>query len=253
MRAWVRADPRGSSPLARGLQLPAGPVARCPRIIPARAGFTVTQGRDRSPWADHPRSRGVYTPSVLHHTACVGSSPLARGLLRRVGAAPPSRRIIPARAGFTARRAAIRPGGPDHPRSRGVYHCLVPFCLPDTGSSPLARGLRRRECLGWRQARIIPARAGFTFLLGGLLSCPPDHPRSRGVYGCLHYDGGSVIGSSPLARGLRPCRQSSSSFPWIIPARAGFTRASCSRSRARGDHPRSRGVYAARPVRRRAG
>ena len=51
----------GSSPLARGLpsalRLPDG----APRIIPARAGFTVRITPDRLVRGDHPRSRGVYT------------------------------------------------------------------------------------------------------------------------------------------------------------------------------------------------
>ena len=50
----------------------------------------------------------------------------------------------------------------DHPRSRGVYpEDLVIFASPE-GSSPLARGLRGRTGQGAGQARIIPARAGFT-------------------------------------------------------------------------------------------
>ena len=53
------------------------------------------------------------------------------------------------------------------------------------GSSPLARGL-----LAWFQAyvqptRIIPARAGFTLTSPPIRCLLSDHPRSRGVYGCL--------------------------------------------------------------------
>ena len=50
----------------------------------------------------------------------------------------------------------------DHPRSRGVY---VPV------------GARERDDVG-----IIPARAGFTPVLSGVVPCDEDHPRSRGVY-----------------------------------------------------------------------
>ena len=76
-----------------------------------------------------------------------------------------------------------------------------------------------------------------------------DHPRSRGVYatGRPPIEGGS--GSSPLARGLRPRRTSRLRRFGIIPARAGFTqRVSCPYPRLQ-DHPRSRGVYAARAAR----
>ncbi|ERH21252.1 hypothetical protein HMPREF1979_03183, partial [Actinomyces johnsonii F0542] len=52
------------------------------------------------------------------------SSPLARGLLPRASRSRGSRRIIPARAGFTVIPFvwAVWPG--DHPRSRGVYSVL---------------------------------------------------------------------------------------------------------------------------------
>ena len=50
----------GSSPLARGLPKMADQNAGLTRIIPARAGFTVTCGHHRRGRRDHPRSRGVY-------------------------------------------------------------------------------------------------------------------------------------------------------------------------------------------------
>ena len=52
-----------------------------------------------------------------------------------------------------------------------------------------------------------------------------------------------VVGSSPLARGLRD--QDTAAVPnrRIIPARAGFTGPGPIRSMDRKDHPRSRGVY----------
>ena len=75
-RIWM-----GSSPLARGLPTTSGPGVRRHRIIPARAGFTVT-----------------FLSLPLDDD---GSSPLARGLhhLNLVTLSP--NRIIPARAGFT--------------------------------------------------------------------------------------------------------------------------------------------------------
>ena len=57
-------DLSGSSPLARGLQLPVTSAATSSRIIPARAGFTSRRGPCwSSPW-DHPRSRGVYRAAI---------------------------------------------------------------------------------------------------------------------------------------------------------------------------------------------
>ena len=96
----------------------------------------------------------------------VGSSPLARGLpvpsVKRVN----DNRIIPARAGFTAVCLPGHPRDEDHPRSRGVYIDEPGSQADLQGSSPLARGLQL-----WRHEhdyslRIIPARAGFTALLG---------------------------------------------------------------------------------------
>ena len=100
-----------------------------------------------------------------------------------------------------------------------------------------------------RSLGIIPARAGFT---SPRRICPTqtgDHPRSRGVYPPARRQWRLAPGSSPLARGLptdpgprpRPTR--------IIPARAGFTDEPGRRRQLRGDHPRSRGVYVARPAR----
>ena len=50
-----------------------------------------------------------------------------------------------------------------------------------------------------------------------------DHPRSRGVYAGVDGAGALVVGSSPLARGLRPRRRVAYRHYRIIPARAGFT------------------------------
>ena len=71
---------RGSSPLARGLLIPAAFVSHSSGIIPARAGFTTRAwaGSLRSP--DHPRSRGVYRRAAGAGVGRGGSSPLARGL-----------------------------------------------------------------------------------------------------------------------------------------------------------------------------
>ena len=155
-------------------------------------------------------------------------------------------RIIPARAGFTARRPDEPRQTQDHPRSRGVYSTPYPPTAPTPGSSPLARGLRRRRLPRPFGRRIIPARAGFTvlFLLGALFSW--DHPRSRGVYLSQGATGTQAQGSSPLARGL-PCSSSwAHCSVGIIPARAGFTSRRARPAPRRRDHPRSRGVYVLR-------
>ena len=93
----------GSSPLARGLLVNHFLCCNRRRIIPARAGFTRLHGARGAVRGDHPRSRGVYLG--MEHTlkSLSGSSPLARGLRPPGRPWAPGRRIIPARAGFTAR------------------------------------------------------------------------------------------------------------------------------------------------------
>ena len=172
---------------------------------------------------DHPRSRGVYEATASADCALSGSSPLARGLHRRGRAEVRRRGIIPARAGFTWPPTPLRSQCRDHPRSRGVYMRPNSSILTRFGSSPLARGLRRRRRGG------DPGHA--------------DHPRSRGVYCPVVRFAPYADGSSPLARGLRlrepaPCR-----LEGIIPARAGFTSRSQPETSGSPDHPRSRGVY----------
>ena len=233
----------GSSPLARGLRpgLLGGRAGRW--IIPARAGFTDDELDRRLNERDHPRSRGVYPGRHAQGHDEDGSSPLARGLLRGRVPGGAAVRIIPARAGFTP---VLPQGGPvqgDHPRSRGVYPHGPYWHGHIEGSSPLARGLQATIVGGFKDLRIIPARAGFT---PTRRSAPPgsrDHPRSRGVYKSTVRRAHTRGGSSPLARGLlRPVIETTERWR-IIPARAGFTRwSACRRAGAR-DHPRSRGVY----------
>ena len=92
-----------------------------------------------------------------------------------------------------------------------------------TGSSPLARGLRQGIAHENTAVRIIPARAGFTRKWPSAARRPPDHPRSRGVYGEIRVPVIEGAGSSPLARGLLKSGIQTVWDSGIIPARAGFT------------------------------
>ena len=112
------------------------------RIIPARAGFTVLRLGYRDGVRDHPRSRGVYCARSRARMSAGGSSPLARGLRRTLEVFGETKRIIPARAGFTRFLLARPRRCRDHPRSRGVYSCSRARMIESAGSSPLARGLR---------------------------------------------------------------------------------------------------------------
>ena len=111
------------------------------------------------------------------------------------------------------------------------------------GSSPLARGLHRHPHGDVRRRRIIPARAGFTSTVAQAVKDGSDHPRSRGVYSSPNIGPVKSPGSSPLARGLLVDWLVNTAWPWIIPARAGFTSSWRSPARVTSDHPRSRGVY----------
>ena len=236
---------QGSSPLARGLPGPPSILPCRPRIIPARAGFTAPPASWASPGPDHPRSRGVYSPTLQVTSTCPGSSPLARGLPRTHNGLVGRSGIIPARAGFTAGRAAGPAGAADHPRSRGVYLRRPVRVGGVRGSSPLARGLLTSLPSRVVTIRIIPARAGFTSRSPAPPRRTPDHPRSRGVYSDFFPAMSVPCGSSPLARGLPGVLDTKSPRSWIIPARAGFTWCTVGRRRPRPDHPRSRGVYGA--------
>ena len=142
LRRVVQGAGHGSSPLARGLPTrrrcwPAGSG-----IIPARAGFTLTdKAMFRVVGGSSPLARGLHVHRV-HDLECVG--------------------IIPARAGFTRPRRRRRGASRDHPRSRGVYSFQGHFARMMKGSSPLARGLLRSSGPQATKWRIIPARAGFT-------------------------------------------------------------------------------------------
>ena len=175
--------------------------------------------------------------------------------------------IIPARAGFTSTDTFTTAQSSDHPRSRGVYWSHVAPHILRWGSSPLARGLRgpvlgwfervgssplarglRWPCVGLvRTGGIIPARAGFTFLLFFLFVWLWDHPRSRGVYRVSSSSQPQSTGSSPLARGLLGLKRAYKSRVRIIPARAGFTHRPPWSGQHSSDHPRSRGVYTGLP------
>ena len=134
----------GSSPLARGLRQKETKIRTGGRIIPARAGFTLS-GR-------------LVVPGL--------------------------RGIIPARAGFTARSAPAPGPAQDHPRSRGVYPPWPPTRRPTRGSSPLARGLRAFDCDANAREGIIPARAGFTPSCERVIAGPyGSSPLARGLPG----------------------------------------------------------------------
>ena len=197
---------------------------------------------------DHPRSRGEYQPHSRRKSGSLGSSPLSRGILKRIddsalvrgiipalagntsglkfsGGLPVNIRngIIPALAGNTIHRVFSSNAGKDHPRSRGEYPDSRIMVLIYLGSSPLSRGIHRGEHKTYTVGRIIPALAGNT--------------RPHNLLP-LRYRG-----SSPLSRGIRRPSGHGLSLAGIIPALAGNTGTGEETHIHPTDHPRSRGEY----------
>ena len=110
----------GSSPLVRGqLGFERG-LPAFGRIIPARAGPTTVDLLDARGKADHPRSCGANRHDQIVGILHGGSSPLVRGQHTPYIIGVNKKRIIPARAGPTARRAGESKEQADHPRSCGA-------------------------------------------------------------------------------------------------------------------------------------
>ena len=240
--------PRGSSPLARGLQDGVDGGVAIRGIIPACAGFTRRAAGRRGDGRDHPRLRGVYTSRPAPHGYGVGSSPLARGLRQEPVPRGPRAGIIPACAGFTGHAVVVTYMDRDHPRLRGVYDFGSCNIMLDRGSSPLARGLLLLRAVAAQVRGIIPACAGFTRSSLSARRLCRDHPRLRGVYRARPRSTAPGWGSSPLARGLPGGSVAPAVRSRIIPACAGFTRRRAPRSPTSPDHPRLRGVYHTAPA-----
>ena len=91
-------------------------------------------------------------------------------------------RLIPARAGNTStlERRIFRLKA--HPRSRGEHGFLSVWGKVSDGSSPLARGTPCNYARNRGIFRLIPARAGNTWMCTPGLSPYSAHPRSRGEH-----------------------------------------------------------------------
>ena len=152
-----------------------------------------------------------------------GSSPLARGTPDSGFGLDGPRRFIPARAGNTCARRPRRDSRAVHPRSRGEHSASLTAHQVAVGSSPLARGTRRRSPRHRDGPRFIPARAGNTRSRSRRIRENPVHPRSRGEHSSNSTSGVRPCGSSPLARGTRAAVRAALLAARFIPARAGNT------------------------------
>ena len=181
---------------------------------------------------------------MFHRLSCRwGSSPLARGTRSGFRDVTAGTGLIPARAGNTSREAKRHPGTGAHPRSRGEHMASIGKLSIRVGSSPLARGTRSPSRSLKSPNRLIPARAGNTFLICWRRSRLGAHPRSRGEHRNGTIASQQLRGSSPLARGTLIGLAVSRGSCGLIPARAGNT-SICVRARqGTGAHPRSRGEH----------
>ena len=189
--------------------------------------------------------RGEHPIAWADANVMAGSSPHARGALRRLVVHARLAGIIPACAGSTIRyvAGALAPG--DHPRMRGehTYSAVAPW--PQVGSSPHAWGALSGLRPVVVDVGITPACAGSTRSSPCGASPRGDHPRMRGEHAELLADLYTRKGSSPHARGARGSFSHAINSGGIIPACAGSTRPSTATCCSTGDHPRMRGEHKA--------
>ena len=154
--------PAGSSPRARGTLPFSGRLFTLQRFIPASAGNTLPGSSQMEREAVHPRERGEHVTAAVLHQLARGSSPRARGTLMQQVEDVGRARFIPASAGNTSLASMSHLCTAVHPRERGE-HARGSFEVSGfAGSSPRARGTRRRQHPGHHQRRFIPASAGNT-------------------------------------------------------------------------------------------
>ena len=130
-----------------------------------------------------------------------GSSPRGRGKRRDrpMGADDPG--LIPAWAGKTPGRWAQASSARAHPRVGGENYGVEIELFDGYGSSPRGRGKLCDEVLSRERSRLIPAWAGKTALVIGVLKARGAHPRVGGENPQLGFGTNVTEGSSPRGRG----------------------------------------------------
>ena len=103
----IKQNHPGSPPLARGIQKTHGRQKKERRITPACAGNTIAVSFSPPTPRDHPRLRGEYFDSPFCSPQCLGSPPLARGILKFYCHCFALRGITPACAGNTLKKSLI--------------------------------------------------------------------------------------------------------------------------------------------------
>ena len=152
----------GSSPRARGRRIsrdrPCGRIG----FIPACAGETWNRSRGRHERGVHPRVRGGDRTPIVSYRKHEGSSPRARGRQIQRALERLVQRFIPACAGETPTPGCPRDSPRVHPRVRGGDYNKDQSASNAEGSSPRARGRRKRRPNVEPMHGFIPACAGET-------------------------------------------------------------------------------------------
>ena len=177
-------DLGGSSPRVRGKHHRRRRDPHRWRLIPACAGKTGPAPVACSAARAHPRVCGENFLSWAPRTALMGSSPRVRGKPGQVLHGGAHVRLIPACAGKTGLRSALRKPARAHPRVCGENETAGPFSQQVTGSSPRVRGKLASHRVGVESPGLIPACAGKTW--GSRPTTPKESgssPRVRGKHG----------------------------------------------------------------------
>ena len=172
-----------------------------------------------------------------------GSSPRMRGAPDPGRVCGPGRGIIPADAGSTRTGRQATHGSRDHPRGCGEHHIMLDVWQSFQGSSPRMRGARSTPSVTASSWRIIPADAGSTVLIVGVVVAIGDHPRGYGEHAKLMLNNLYGKGSSPRMRGAHRWYHPGWWVPRIIPADAGSTTGKDYCTDHWQDHPRGCGEH----------
>ncbi len=193
-------------------------------IIPVCTGSTSSFLPRWSRRSDHPRMHGEHNRRGDPMITAEGSSPYARGAryLHIIWKRPTG--IIPVCTGSTATQAGHGASSPDHPRMHGEHFGGGRWAICFGGSSPYARGAPHVSvCLPSRDG-IIPVCTGSTWLEGTATTKTRDHPRMHGEHINSVFEGFSIMGSSPYARGAPHQCAAEAGQVRIIPVCTGSTR-----------------------------
>ena len=152
----------GSSPRGRGAQGLHRHTGEPRRLIPARAGSTLSRLAASRPLQAHPRAGGEHHSTHVRRPMEVGSSPRGRGARRVRPLRPGCRGLIPARAGSTASLDRLDGAMEAHPRAGGEHLVNADDVVTRPGSSPRGRGALPPWPGAGPHRGLIPARAGST-------------------------------------------------------------------------------------------